>query len=129
MAVARFPLSEIFSIRTTPPEPTAAMKALEDWRLVYAPEPVLPEAGGGGETSPMLGKVPKPFKLALLGGGDFDLAEGKRKDRRPRLLGHLVRSVHQVTSRALSETISAFPSDRVEAHRSAQLRPSFALNK
>ena len=42
----RIPLDQIHTIRTTPPEATPAMKSLANWRLVDAPEPVLPESGG-----------------------------------------------------------------------------------
>ena len=105
------PLSEVFSIRTTPPEPTPAMRALEDWRLVYAPEPVLPETGG--EASAMLGKEAKTFKLALLGGGNFDLAKEKGKivvlDFWATWCGPCIKSLP-----GLIEAMSAFPSDRVK---------------
>ncbi len=73
----KVPVSQVHVIRTTMPEATAAMKSLKDWRLTFAPEPVLPETGG--ESSPSLGKEAKPFKLAMLGGGDFDLGAEKGK--------------------------------------------------
>ena len=43
-------ISDVYAIRTSAPERSMAMKSVEDWRLVYAPEPVLPETGG--ESSP-----------------------------------------------------------------------------
>jgi len=70
-------LSDVYKIRNAPSEPTATMKALGDWRLIAAPEPVLPE--DGGETSPMLGKEAKSFKLPLLAGGEFDLVQHRGK--------------------------------------------------
>ena len=67
----RIPLADVFSVRNNLPEPTAAAHALDDWRLVYAPEPVLPESGG--ENSDLLGKEAPTFKLTMLDGEEFDL--------------------------------------------------------
>lgn len=53
------------------------MLALRDWKLKFAPEPVLPETGG--ESSPLLNQDAKTFKLPLLAGGNFDLAKEKGK--------------------------------------------------
>ncbi|MEZ5385897.1 MAG: TlpA disulfide reductase family protein [Prosthecobacter sp.] len=77
LGVCRVPLKEVYLIRSLVPTETAAMAALKDWRLKFAPEPVLPETGG--ESSPLLNQEPKPFKLPLLAGGEFDLAEEKGK--------------------------------------------------
>lgn len=104
-------VAHIYSIRTSAPQPTAAMKSLEDWRLVFAPEPVLPETGG--ESSAALGKEAKPFKLPLLGGGDFDLAQEQGKivilDFWATWCGPCIKSLPGVI-----EAMSAFPADRVK---------------
>lgn len=73
----RVPLSQIHVIRSSTPPDSAAMVALREWKLKYAPEPVLPTAGG--QSSPLLNQDAKPFKLPLLAGGDFDLAKEKGK--------------------------------------------------
>ncbi len=73
----RVPLPQIHIIRTATPPDSAAMLALRDWKLKFAPEPVLPETGG--QSSPLLNKDAKPFKLPLLAGGDFDLVQEKGK--------------------------------------------------
>src|SRR4029079_6390380 len=59
----RIPLADVYLVRPSIPEATAAMRSLADGHLVFAPELVLPETGG--ESSPMLGKPAPPFKLAL----------------------------------------------------------------
>jgi peroxiredoxin len=106
----RIPLDQIHTVRTTPPEATPAMKSLADWRLVNAPEPVLPESGG--ESSPTLGKVAKTFSLPLLGGGNFDLEKWKGKvvvlDFWATWCGPCIKSLP-----ALIETMAAFPAERV----------------
>jgi thiol-disulfide isomerase/thioredoxin len=73
----RVPLADIHTIRTSMPEPTDAMRSVADWRLIFAPEPVLPETPG--DSSPLLGQIAKTFKLPLLGGGEFDLAKEQGK--------------------------------------------------
>jgi len=73
----RIPLPEVYVIRTTAPPDSVAMLALRDWKLKYAPEPVLPESGG--QSSPLLNQDAKPFKVPLLAGGDFDLSKEKGK--------------------------------------------------
>jgi peroxiredoxin len=64
----------VYQIGTAAPE-AEAVDWLKDWRLVHAPEPVIPEPGG--EASSLLGKPAKTFKLPLLGGGEFDLEKEK----------------------------------------------------
>ncbi|OYW77942.1 MAG: hypothetical protein B7Z37_01870 [Verrucomicrobia bacterium 12-59-8] len=73
----RVPLAQIYMIRSTTPPDNAAMLALREWKLKFAPEPVLPESGG--QSSPLLNQDAKTFKLPLLAGGDFDLAKEKGK--------------------------------------------------
>ena len=73
----RVPLPQIYVIRSTSPPDNAAMLALREWKLQFAPEPVLPESGG--QSSPLLNQDAKAFKLPLLAGGDFDLTVEKGK--------------------------------------------------
>ncbi len=77
LGTCHVPLNEIYVIRNTPPPSNAAMLALSDWKLIFAPEPVLPETGG--ESSPLLHQPAKSFRLPLLAGGDFDLAHEQGK--------------------------------------------------
>lgn len=71
----KVPLADVYAVRNTMPEPTAAAHAVSGWRMVYAPEPVIPESGG--ENSEMLGKDAPTFKLKMLTGGEFDLGHQK----------------------------------------------------
>ena len=73
----RVPLTQIYMIRSSEPAASAAMAALREWQLKFAPEPVLPATGG--QSSPLLNQDAKPFKLPLLAGEDFDLAQEKGK--------------------------------------------------
>jgi thiol-disulfide isomerase/thioredoxin len=77
LGACRVPLKQVYLIRSRVPAENGAMVALKDWKLEFSPEPVLPETGG--ESSPLLNQEAKPFKLPLLGGGDFDLAAEKGK--------------------------------------------------
>ena len=105
------PMAQVYAIRNTLPEPTAASQAVRGWQLVYAPEPVLPESGGEG--SALLGKAAPTFKLKMLGGGDdFDLAKEKGHivvlDFWATWCGPCVRSLP-----GLIEVMAQFPADRV----------------
>jgi peroxiredoxin len=104
------PISDVYVVRTSIPEPTAAMRSLADWHLAFAPEPVLPETGG--ESSPMLGKAAPPFKLPLLGGGEFELAKENGKiivlDFWATWCGPCIKSLP-----AIIAATSEFPGDRV----------------
>ena len=115
------PMSEIYAIRTSAPEPAAITASLKDWRLVYAPEPVLPE--GSGDSSPTLGKMAATFKLPLLGGGEFDLSQEKGKiivlDFWATWCGPCVQSLP-----GLIEAMSSFPADRVKLIGVNQAEPA-----
>lgn len=73
----RIPITQVLKVRRGRPAADAVSRALEEWKLEFSPEPVIPE--GGTENSPLLGKDAKPFKLALLDGGDFDLSAHRGK--------------------------------------------------
>jgi peroxiredoxin len=107
----KVPLSQIYVIRTSAPEPSPTMRSLADWHLVNAPEPVLPEAGN--ENSPLLGKAAATFKLPLLEGGDFDLDAAKGQvvvlDFWASWCGPCVKSLP-----GLIDALSSFPADRVK---------------
>ena len=104
------PLSEVYTIRNTLPDPSPAGPSVRDWRLAYAPEPVLPESGGDG--SALLGKDAPTFKLALLAGGDFDLSQQQGRvvvlDFWATWCGPCIKSLP-----GLIETMARFPMEQV----------------
>jgi peroxiredoxin len=109
--VCKVPMSQVYIIRNSPPDPTSTIKMLEGWRLVSAPEPVIP--GAGGEISPLLGKDAAGFKLPLLAGGDFDLESQKGHvvilDFWATWCGPCIKSLP-----GLIEAMASFPPDRVK---------------
>ena len=107
----KIPLAEVYAVRNTLPEQTAAARAVNGWRMVYAPEPVLPQ--GGGENSEMLGKDAPTFKLKTLDGGDFDLARQRGSivvlDFWATWCGPCIKSLP-----GLMEAMRQFPADKVK---------------
>ncbi|WP_050023511.1 TlpA disulfide reductase family protein [Verrucomicrobium sp. BvORR034] len=74
----RVPRAQVYLLRTQPPDESPAMKTLGDWKLVSAPEPVIP--GAEGSSDPSMGQEAKAFKLPMLGGGEeFELSKHRGK--------------------------------------------------
>jgi thiol-disulfide isomerase/thioredoxin len=73
------PWERVNTVRYTAPELSTSQASYRDWKLQAAPEPVLPEGQGGGQTSPLLGKEVKDFKVPMLAGGEFDFAKNHGK--------------------------------------------------
>ncbi len=71
------PMDLVHIVRFNRPAPNAAMSNFQSWKLEHMMDPVLPETGG--QSSPLLGKDAKDFKLALLDGTSFELSKEKGK--------------------------------------------------
>jgi peroxiredoxin len=71
------PMDLVHIVRFSQPPLTAAMSAFQSWKLEHMIDPVLPETGG--QSSPLLGKEAKDFKLKLLDGSEFELSKEKGK--------------------------------------------------
>jgi peroxiredoxin len=108
--VVKIPMAQVYGIRTTAPDPTATTRSLENWQLVNAPDPVIPDPSGGN--SALLGKAASSFKLPLLGGGDFDLDAQKGRvvvlDFWATWCAPCIQSLP-----GLVEAVGSFPSDKV----------------
>ncbi|MFN9370664.1 MAG: TlpA family protein disulfide reductase [Planctomycetaceae bacterium] len=101
-------------------EQAVAQLAYHRWRLRNAPDPkfVTDDGGsdggtGGGEESPLVGKPAPDFKLALLTGGDFQLAAQKGKitvlDFFATWCGPCVKAMPLV-----EQAVHSFPPDKVQ---------------
>lgn len=69
------PMDMVQIVRFSPPMMNAAMSALRSWKLEHTIDPVLPESGG--QSSPLLGKDAKDFKLKRLDGTSFELSKAR----------------------------------------------------
>jgi len=109
--VCKVPMSQVYIIRNSAPDPTSTIKMLEGWRLVSAPEPVIP--GEGGESSPLLGKDAPTFQVPALAGGPCDLEALKGQvvilDFWATWCAPCVKSLP-----GLIEAMASFPSERVK---------------
>jgi peroxiredoxin len=98
------------SISLKSPGPGAAHTALASWALQNTPDPVLP--GDEETSSPLVGKDAGKFKLPMLGGGAFTLADSLGKvivlDFWATWCGPCVKSLP-----GLIEQMSGFPDDKV----------------
>jgi thiol-disulfide isomerase/thioredoxin len=80
LGLIKVPLQEVSQILWSAPALSPAIKSHTDWQLVHAPEPLLPEAGSGGASAALLGKVAPDFHLPLLDGKeDFYLKQNSGK--------------------------------------------------
>ncbi|MEM7146980.1 MAG: TlpA disulfide reductase family protein, partial [Verrucomicrobiota bacterium] len=71
------PIDVVHLVRGSALNRSGAMQVFEDWELVFAKDPVLPESGG--QSSELLGTKLKDFSIPYLGDGNFDSEKERGK--------------------------------------------------
>jgi peroxiredoxin len=77
LGTVNVPAAMLASLTFSAPKSNRAMDVYRGWQPEFAPEPVLPEAGG--QSSPLIGKVAPDFTLPMIGGASFNLGAAKGK--------------------------------------------------
>ncbi len=120
------PMDMVQTLRFSPPLPNAAMSNFQTWKLEHMIDPVLPETGG--QSSPLLGKDAKDFKLTLLNGTSFEPSKEKGKivvlDFWATWCGPCVKSLPE-----LIEAMSEFDSSKVKLIGVNQAEPGPVVQK